>query len=604
MATTFPIPNAMGIKWKQSENEDDLFLNIYVPLTLPEGARPKELKVTIVEGEVLLVKLKEEKVLQWRLHSQVAPEVEWSFEDGVLIMDLQKNNGSDWPSLLNNAVPLNNPAFYTEEELDALLHKEYKCLPPPKKRADIPEGDPDEVLEAALAEVTEENKDYDNVYVKAETKLFQDEEDEMLNKLKMFKEQVDTETDEEKKASAEKYVTIIEKMLDLSREIRRMRSQPGTVKNFLQQQGLDIRKARLNVSQLDEFETELYADEMEKDLGAHDTLKLGLALLQEQNIEGALHYFRLAAIHENDSSAAIMLYRIYSEMGLTPRAAYFLLKRANCEDYNAPTNLMVGELFDRGARHFPPLMAMALYYYQRAAMNGATYGMMCAAQLLLRGACVASLSSEEQKKANTDIEHFKRWIELAAERGSGSAYFVLGSMHLQGEHGYEKSYPKAKKFLELASSAQPEFLKKGPQMYQALEALRLEEEAAGTIHSPVKLEQQVLPNVNKAAVSSSQQQSNASAKQQKGRDAAGDRLAALSSQRGDARALMDKSSSKMAAAAVGGGAKWKSFWEKSLKLSIGVYAAYTLAFPLRLLALPTFYTVVGDFLEHWGGGSE
>ncbi|PWU85854.1 putative Mitochondrial import receptor subunit ATOM69 [Trypanosoma cruzi] len=145
---------------------------------------------------------------------------------------------------------------------------------------------------------------------------------------------------------------ILEEMLRLH-IYREKRAQPATLANFIEITQLDICKARINVGAMEDEEKEEYASETESAMTAHELMATGLKHFEQQEIQMALHFLRLAAIHHNHEQSILLLHSIYTQLQ-SPRGPFLLLKRAlNDDDFSTAANLKVGEQFDTGARHFP-----------------------------------------------------------------------------------------------------------------------------------------------------------------------------------------------------------------------------------------------------------
>lgn len=595
-----------GVVWVQSTEEGDASLEVSIPVVLPAGVRTKELTVSIKDKEILSIKYKESSLVQWRLYSRVSEDVEWRAENSNVVVDLVKAEAATWPCLLNLPMRPDDPLLSTTAELDALFAKEVKPLPPVKAIAPtaapavegdaIDENDLDRMLEETVQEVQELD-----MYVKAELKGMEEEGAEMKAKLQELEESLASSEDEEAKETTKKQIVLVEKMIEIHNKTRELRSHVSTVENFLECQSLDLRKSRINVGELSENETEAYVTDEERAMSAHELFALGVRALQDQQIEAALHFLRLAAVHHKHSQSISILFRLYSELG-SPRGAYILLQRAKENDdlLDVTSNLQVAEMFDRGARHFPPILGAAIYFYQRAARCGSVHAMIGLAQLFLRGSTTATTLNEEEREENIDKKKYHAWLEQAIGRGSGAALFIKGCMHLRGEHGCEKSYRVAKDYLERSGKCQPEIIKRSAGVHAALEKLRIEEDAAAGITTDAgsPMSPPTPPTSPSTGVVATQQRSAPKV------DVAA-RLAALDSQSSpsgsptEARKPAKKASAGAHAAA---SARSRAFWERAAVTGTAAYVVYTLAFPIRIIILPHFYTAIQWFLDMFGFG--
>mmetsp|Transcript_69339 Transcript_69339/g.80929 ORF Transcript_69339/g.80929 Transcript_69339/m.80929 type:complete len:620 (-) Transcript_69339:236-2095(-) len=603
--------------WVQSSDEDDVALEIRIPVVLPPGVRTKELTIVVKDEAVLCVKHKDTSLVQWRLYSTVSDEVEWRAEQEAVVVDLQKKEGGTWPCLLNLPMRGDDKLLLTESELDALFSAEVKALPPVKKvqpkeddgtedgTEEKPAGEDD--LDRLLEETVEEIQELD-MFVKAELKGMEEEETEMRAKLRELEEAVPLAETEEARESALKQVKLVEKMLEIHAKTRELRSYPCTLKLFLETQLLDLMKSRVNVGELSDTETEPFLREEEKELTPHQLLQVGVQLLQEQELEKAIHFLRIAAVHHKHPQSISILFRIYSELG-SPRGAFLLLQRAkDDEDVDVTTNLQVAEMFDRGARHFPPIFGAAIHFYQRAARNGSVHAMMGLAQLYLRGSTSATTLNETERKANVNLEKYHAWLQQALDRGAGAAYFVKGCMHLRGEHGLEKSYAEAKDYITRARQCQPEIAKRAAGIDAALDRLRIEEEATaeGGAESAVAASPETPSSPSSPpqspATGASSVKANAAPKV-----TAAARLAALEEKTAGA-ALSGTDARKPAAKKVtvshaAAAARSRVFWERTVVVGTAVYSIWSLAFPIRVMLLPHFYNVLMMFMDSFGIGS-
>lgn len=611
-------------KWSQSSDENDPALEITIPVVLPAGVRSKELTVLVKDDEVLCIKYKDSVLVQWRLFGKVSGDLEWRAESAdSIVVDLLKKDPTSWPALVNIPMRADDKLLATESELDAYIAREVKPLPPPAKKQSesktaegesaaaaggVDEEDLDKLLEDAVEEVhgSAEEEPLDAMS-RAELRGMDDEENEIRAKLLEVQQKVTAEnadeTDEEV-INAEKLLIQIEKMLTVHMETREMRSRASTLSNFLKTVEMDIRKGRLNVGEIGETETEAFDNDEERDMSPHQLLTTGIQLLQNQDPH-ALHFLRLAAIHHNHSTSVTVLFRIYSELG-SPIGAYFLLRRAmDDNDVDVGTNLQVAEMFDRGVRHFPPVFGVAMHFYQRAAKAGSVQAMMGLAQLYLRGSTSASLLTAEERAKNIDQAKFHAWIQQALNRGSATAYFVKGSMHLHGDHGTTKSYAMAKEYIDRAKLCESEVIRRAPKIQMLLDKLRIEEEdaAKGVSAEPSSPATPASPAPSAASPSSAAvpSASTSAAVPQ----SAAQRLAALEGKSAAPFAATVKTAPKKSAAHVASGARARAFWEGAAVVGIATFSIYTLAFPIRVRLLGTFYDLLQTLLEtfHLGGGS-
>ncbi|CBZ28589.1 conserved hypothetical protein [Leishmania mexicana MHOM/GT/2001/U1103] len=633
-----PVTESIGkARWTQGE-DDETSLEARIPCVLPDGVRPRELTVEIKDGSILCISHKETRILQWRLYAAVSDEVEWRIEDdNVLVAELEKKSGAPWSCLLDLVMRADDELLTPIAEIDRMFRTQLPVLPSIEdsesedaakqvsgqgeadkngKAGDAGadgEDDLDKLLDEVAKEVTgKEADDSDGeddstaAFIKAELENYRVEEEEIKKKLAEVEATLNSSTDTEATNTASEQKNILNKMAQLHSQCRAIRSQPSTLENFLKCTQLDLQKARVNIGETGENEEEEYQSDKERELNATELMTCGLKFFEDQDIKGCLHFLRLAAIHHKHEQSTLLLYNIYSQLQ-SPRGAFLLMKRAL--DDSAPSaavNQKVGELYDQGARHFLPLFPAAIYFYQRAAQLGHVNGMLSLAQLWLRGATASSMLSEEEVEAQQSIPKYHAWLQKAMDRGCGSAYFVRGCMHIKGEHGVAKSYAAAKEYLDAAASAQPEILRRAPQIPMMLEALREEEErsakpmqeatstpasATKTAAAPAGLAAPVAaakPSDEGVKVTSSVARLNALSSKAAGASGSNGFMAPRS---------VGESAAMRARKVLGSGSRSKAFWERACVASVTMYSVYTLAFPIRIILLPFFYSAISGIIE-------
>ncbi|GET90143.1 hypothetical protein, conserved [Leishmania tarentolae] len=635
---SIPVTESIGkARWAQGE-EDETSLEIRIPCALPDGVRPRELTVEIKDGSILCISHKETRILQWRLYAPVSDEVEWRIEDdNVLVAELEKKSGAPWSCLLDLPIHVDDELLTPIAQIDRMFRTQLPVLPPiedsesegaAKKAFDEGEIDKngkadgagengeedlDKLLEEVAKEVTgKELKDSDSeddstaAFIKAELENYRVEEEEIKKKLAEVEATLNSSTDIETTKTASEQRNILNKMVQLHSQCRAIRSKPSTLENFLTCTQLDLQKARVNIGETGENEEEEYQSDQERELSATELMTCGLKFFEDQDIKGCLHFLRLAAIHHNHEQSTLLLYNIYSQLQ-SPRGAFLLMKRALDDNMpSAAVNQKVGELYDQGARHFLPLFPAAIYFYQRAAKLGHVNGMLSLAQLWLRGATASSMLSEEEIEAQQSIPKYHAWLQKAMDRGCGSAYFVRGCMHIKGEHGVAKSYAEAKGYLDAAASAQPEILRRAPQIPMMLEALREEEEksarpkevAASTPASTTKTAAAPSRLVAPVAASKPIDEGVKVTSSVARLNALSNKAAGSSGGNGFmAHRPASESSAMRARKGFSSGARSKSFWERTCVASVTIYSVYTLAFPIRIIFLPFFYSAISGIIE-------
>ncbi|RNF01401.1 hypothetical protein TraAM80_07052 [Trypanosoma rangeli] len=597
-------------RWFQGEEGEEA-VEIRIPIVLPQSVRPRDLTVEVKDLAVLCVRHHDTSILQWRLYEAVAAEVEWRVEEegGLLVLDLAKKTPTLWPCLLDMPMSPTDVAKLCVwgDELDALFCEHHPPIPmnleeekkaaEAQKAEELNEENLDKLLDEAAEEVTRQAPNTnDKEFIRAELENYKAEEEEIRKKLLEVQTTLETAAEGEAAKQAHSQKEILEEMLRLHNIIREKRAHPATLANFLEITQLDICKARVNVGAATEEEKEEYASDAERAMTAHELMTTGLMHFEQQEIQAALHFLRLAAIYHNHEQSILLLHSIYTQLQ-SPRGPFLLLKSAlNDKDFSIAANLKLGEQFDTGARHFLPMFPAALYFYQRAAKAGSVHAMLAIAQLYLRGCTSSTMLSTEQMERLKSNEKYNAWIEQAADRGCGSAYFVKGCMYLKGEHGCGKSYKMAKELLEKATSSQPDVARRAPQVFVMLEKLRQEEEGCsekGVVASPLTLaKSRHGGNYTEGVNDKDNNTVQASASLE--------RLKSLNDGAGTSTSGILRSK-KMA----GPSANSKSFWEGAVTTGLALYSVYTVAFPLRVMLLPTVYAVLERMLPliPWLGAS-
>ncbi|KAG5500548.1 hypothetical protein JKF63_03642 [Porcisia hertigi] len=629
-----PLTEGIGkARWTQGEDEATA-LELRIPCDFPKGVRPREVTVEIKDSCILCVSQKELRILQWRLYASVNDEVEWRIEDGsVLVVELEKKTGAPWSCLLDLPMSADDELMTPIAEIDRMFRTQLPALPclgdndgevSVKKASDKVEvhnngdaGDAggaevdgednlDKLLDEVAKEVTgrdqeegdEGSNDNTTAFIKAELENYRVEEEEIRKKLAEVEATLSSSTDAEDTKSANEQKRILSEMIQLHNECRALRSQPSTLENFLKCTQLDLQKARVNIGEAGENEEEEYQSDEERKLSATELMACGLKLFEDQDMKGCLHFLRLAAIHHKHEQSTLLLYSIYSQMQ-SPRGAFLLLKRAlDDEEQSAAANHKVGELYDQGARHFLPLFPAAIYFYQRAAKLGHMNGMLSLAQLWLRGSTASSMLSEEEVEAQQSISKYHAWLQKAMDRGCGSAYFVRGCMHIKGEHGMAKSYVLAKEYLDAAAGAQPEILRRAPQIPMMLEMLRKEEDST-------ELQQKTSTSVSTTKAAADSAAPSKPADEGVKVTASVARLNALSNKAAGSTGsngvlpprTVGESAAMRARKGFGNGARSKFFWERACVAGVTIYGVYTLAFPIRIALLPLFYSFICSIIE-------
>jgi TPR repeat protein len=254
-----------------------------------------------------------------------------------------------------------------------------------------------------------------------------------------------------------------------------------TVKQMLAIQQIEIEKARCNSGGEGSEEIEDYKDATEAALEAKELTELAMKSIQVKSKEGfmeGMRLLRVAALQQDDPSAAIILFRLYNEMEEHGKAAYFLVRRAAMEDCEPMCNAMVGSMHDDGMQLFPPWTGLALYYYQRAAKSGRQC-MMDLSNVWRKGYSKGSeeIVKKTGQKVHPDPERQMAWLKLSIARGSGVAMFIKAQLHMQGDGGFKQSKKEAVEAWSRALAAAPQLQQQQQEMEKMLSMMPNDGEA-------------------------------------------------------------------------------------------------------------------------------
>eukprot|EP00743_Colponemidia_sp_Colp-15_P015704 GILK01018978.1.p1 GENE.GILK01018978.1~~GILK01018978.1.p1 ORF type:complete len:320 (-),score=33.12 GILK01018978.1:209-1168(-) len=305
--------------------------------------------------------------------------------------------------------------------------------------------------------------------------------------------------------------------------------------------------------------------------------------------------------------------------------------RGEGQDVEARTNSRVGDLFNSGTRHFPPIFSLAVHFHQRAAIAGDTHSMVSLAMLFLSGECSGDdTMTPALKKLNTDVKRANYFIQCAVDRGSIVSYLIRAAQYIDGADGMPKSMDMARKYYERAitaesslSSADSKKMRIGTRMTlgDLEKRLNADKPAAAVVvsESPAKAAAttsastrkvveddddiiELRPSTNRNAQPSSAgprfggMVPSASAGSTSGYSGPTSPTSAM----GGTVAAPAKRNNAFTASAN----KRKATWERVARWGVGAYAVYVLAFPLRLIVLPFFYEKAAMIMDLFGlGGS-
>ena len=467
---------------------------------------------------------------------------------------------------------------------------------------------------SAEEEEAEKEKAMEKAQIQAELHGIKMESEAITEKLEeMLKELSEATPGSDQHDTLTLHVKIASRMLELVRETRALRSEKATIKKFIEVQMADINKARVNIGETDPYETEEFQDDSEKELSG---IQLFRAALQYLNHDPAVavHLLRLAAIHHHHAPSVVALMSIYTNVPSSyPRGASLLLNnaiRGEGHDVEARTNSRVGDLFNSGTRHFPPVFSLAVYFHQRAAVAGNTHSMTALAQLFLAGECSGDdTMSPSLKRLNTDEKRANYFLQCAVDRGSIVAYLIRAAQFAKGAEGMPQSLDSAEKYYKKAIAAESSL--SSPQSAQMRIGSRMTLGELAALFAPKteaapKATTTTVSEVKKAGPTTSVKPADddddiielrpSAPARPSGLTASGARMGYQAGGPSGAVSAPAKRNTGMAAS----NNKRKSNWERAARWGITTYALYVVAFPVRLIMLPFFYEVAANVLDFLG----
>jgi hypothetical protein len=384
-------------------------LVVYLGVVAPEGHGPigprdRKWINAKMEKNKLVVELdqhgKKYTVCELVLHD-LATIVDYSFSNGDLLVELSKSKSQLWPCLLHLPMNADEKNFLLDDDALAVLHrKEMK----------------DETDETILTEEKRRLSRRDG--------RWPPEAKQLKDTLRSVSEDITQQRLPIK--------TTMGGMLDMLRAALRM--------------------DRLGLGFMEEAEEEQFRDD-EKTLSGEELLEKSkeLHFLFERR-EEEIRYLRLAAIHHYHPESTRRLHEIYSRTNRFVKAEYFVLRLAlYCNDIWA--NCTVADYIYAAISPFPRYIALAVYFYQRAAESGCTEAMISLATIFMKEKVSALLG-----KPKDDQPLAVKWIQAAERRGSPSAYLYRVRLYLAGTFGHEKSHEHVKMYMRLLEKANRELL--------------------------------------------------------------------------------------------------------------------------------------------------
>ena len=551
-------------------------------------------------------------------------EVEASGEDGEVAEDNKEAATEDVEEKADETeekadgeeAPAPAPADDDSDDLDKLLDDAADELEGAKAASadgEKPEGEKDVATKTATPsvvavkkEATMEEKHHDLI-IEAELEAMKQEADAILSKMEELEANLKTAEGEELE-TVKKHLEVTGRMLSLNRKARLLRVEPMTIDSFLETQRIDILKARCNIGDTTDEETEEFANEEEKALSGDELFKVGMQML-ETDPESGVHFLRLASIHRDHPVATSILFSIYSNAPASYARGVSLVMRLarigeTADDIIASACDRAGALFNAGARHFAPLWAVAVFFHQRAALTGSIQSMLALSNLHRKGVCEGAEGTPDEllTKNNKRGDYFSR---QALDRGGIMAYAQLASKELGAGNLVE-----ARKHLDRAIAADPE-IRKSETIAKLDLIIRMKtprEEPVAAVANAKKPSTADDDEVEELHPSS---RLNAAPTM----PSAADRLAAFAAppapaapaaRGGPVGGMMGTTKGRGAgasAATSGAGAKSKAFWERATTISVVGGAIYFFAFPFRAMFLDAYYNILGGILATIGFGS-
>jgi hypothetical protein len=228
-----------------------------------------------------------------------------------------------------------------------------------------------------------------------------------------------------------------------------------------------------------------------------------------------------------------------------------------------------------------------------------------------------------------DEARARRLLQAAFDRGYTEAYAMTIMMHVEGEHGRDKSLPLARQYLELLRATDGEM---GAHLARLVDHYQQQQQpqaptaaAAGTAAGkrPPSPSSPPLPGAAAKAAPAMQRAPTtagsgltvvprpAGAAAAAGGASAGDRFDQISRRSGDVTSMMQGSAGGAGGGSLSRGAAghaaanpWQGRWESLARFGASAYCVYMAAFPVRLMLLPHFYEIVGGLSARLFGGAQ
>ena len=437
----------ISFTWQQGAEvgNNTLTINFFLREMADSAAvKSTDFEISVADDEIIVVKHKGEKLVQWRLTDEVNQgddAVEWVLNRDTtpvsLEVSLRKKEDNDWPclrkqplvaaenpdQLLLSEATLNEYVGYevpslplekTEEELNKEKEQQEEEEKKKKAEEEAEEGeekeekkekeeekevDLDALLDDAADEVTGKKKEAeDDGSLESLMKMRRERESkayvtefEALEKAEADnKAKLDSE-DEAVVKDAKENIELIGKMRAIIVEKRHVRTLPVSIENLIKVLNLEIKKIITNSGNEKGEENEDFANDEEKAMTGEQLFKKGLEEVKAQtkdSLVSAFHFLRLASLKYNHSIATMVLHRMYTQFRAPTKGAFFLLRIALQDDeIDTKANRSVGELIDSGVHPFTAIFSLAVHFLQRAAKKGDAQSMMRLSNLFYDGIC-------------------------------------------------------------------------------------------------------------------------------------------------------------------------------------------------------------------------
>ena len=595
------------LRWRQSGSNKGI--DLVISIEPPEHLVARKFRVEVSNDQLRLFR-NQAQILTWVLFDAVHEEPQWETKEEELHVGLTRKSDEMWKSALRNPLSRTDQALCTGaqgihrgedmatdpivlslDQLDQMLLQELEPTATATSEDEkMTEPDPEAILDDLLSSKT--SSPLPKYALHERQRKIEKEIEAATVKLEQL--QKECRELENLKPSLLQERDTVKHILQCCDEINQIFKKPLTVLNMIEALKLDLIKEKLSRGEGSK-EEEIFQNSEEENMSSEELYIRGILSLEQSKPHEGLHFLRLAALGHKHTQSTMTLVRLYMESGLQITSLQLLLDKS-ANELEPLSNFTTAQMFENDVANFTPAMALALYFYQRAATQGETSAMCFAAQLLLRGGCIAAPAQENL----CQLPLAARWMEQALERGSCLAYKLmlerfLGPPSTTGGGGdpillmFERlnekpNYGKAKKYYQFLSDTNRELLELVPHVEQRLEVLRKETEPeVKSPSTPLTL----APESGLSQPSGATRESASLSQQNK----AEERLKRFGGIYAGARAHMQEHEKGFSSGSSGD--HWRNFWELTASITLVTTGCYILAFPLRVMIMPQFF----EFLE-------